>query len=396
MACPIALEWLCGPAGAVTQAVGGGIISQIAASAQHAQVTILADMLPLWTKIPTPAATGGPVTFLRQDTSWLVGFGAVLGLLIAAGHLAWSRRAEPAKAAAAGLVRLVVVTGASAAVITLGAQAGDAYSKWIIGQSLARAGGGSLLSEGEALASLASASALPAFLLLILAIVGIIACIVQIILLVVRIAMLGLLAGVLPVTAAMSGTQRGQEWFDRATRWLLAYLIYKPAAATIFAYAFVSLTAKDAVDQISGLAVVILAVAALPALLRFLAPMVTAVTGSGGAGGGAAAMAGAALATGARLIPLPGAAGAGAAAAAAGNGRSGAAGAAQAAGAVGSVSATGAGPAQAQPTAPGSSGPPGSGPVGPQGATGIPGPGGAQGRPAGEHSGGGEGPSGSR
>jgi hypothetical protein len=413
MPCPPGLQWLCNPAGTLTHAVGGSVIDAVAASAQHAQVVILTDMLTLWTKIPTTAATSSPVSFLRADTNWLVGFLAVLGLLIAAGHLAWERRVEPARTAAAGLLNLVVVTGASVAVITLGSRAGDAYSSWILSQALSNAGGGSLLAKGQALISLASASPLPSMLLLVLAIFGILACVIQIVLMVVRIAMLGLLAGLLPLGAAISGTRDGRAWFARMLRWLLAYLLYKPVAATIYAYAFVSLTAKSAVDQISGLAVVILAVAALPALMRFLTPMMTAATGSGGGGGAALAAAGAA--TGARLIPLARGAGTGAAATASGNGRRGpggagpvgpgagaangpgagtgaagliaAAGPRPTAGPAGSASAPGPGPATGGPAPPGSSGPPGAG--GPSG------PGGAHGTPAGGEHGWGEGPSGS-
>jgi type IV secretion system protein TrbL len=314
--CPPGFEWACGGVGAVASGIGGSVLSSIASASQHAQVTILADMLTLWTRIPTPGAAGAPVDFLRADTSWVVGFLAVLGLLIAAGKLAWERRAEPAKMAAAGLLNLVLVSGAGVAVITLGSRAGDAYSSWILGQAVARSGGGSLLAEGENLASLASVPGLPALLLIVLAIFGIIACVIQIILLVARIAMLGLLAGLLPLTAAISGTQEGQAWFRKTSGWLLAFLAYKPVAATIYGYAFVSLNSRSAVDQIDGLAVIILAVAALPALMRFVTPIVTGATGSGG-GGGAGAGAAALIATGARSIPMAAAAASGGASAAA-------------------------------------------------------------------------------
>jgi len=250
----------------------------------------------------TPCTLSSPVAFLRDDTLWIVGWLAVLGLLIAAGTLAMQRRPDAARNAARGLVNLVIVTGASAAVITVGELAGDAYSNWIIGQSLHIHGSPSLVNAGEALLSVSPLGGGLVLLTIILALLSILACIVQIVLLVARIAMLGLLAGLLPVAAAASITQSGQAWFSKACSWLLAFLLYKPVAATVYAYALVSIGSNSLTDQVAGVTMIILSVVALPALLRFVTPLVGAAVGSG-TGGAGAALAGAAVATGARMIP---------------------------------------------------------------------------------------------
>ena len=68
-------------------------------------------------------------------------------------------------------------------------------------------------------------------------------------------------------------------------------MLYKPAAAIIYAAAF-RLIGTDVFSDdgllsvLVGLALMIVAVIALPALLRFLAPVTSAIA-SGGGGGGA-------------------------------------------------------------------------------------------------------------
>lgn len=50
--------------------------------------------------------------------------------------------------------------------------------------------------------------------------------------------MIIILAGVLPLTAAGSTTEAGKATFYKTTAWLLAFVLYKPVAAIIYAAAF--------------------------------------------------------------------------------------------------------------------------------------------------------------
>ncbi|WP_336886863.1 hypothetical protein [Arthrobacter sp. FW306-06-A] len=138
------------------------------------------------------------------------------------------------------------------------------------------------------------------FILIILGLIGLLTSLVQIVLMVVRGGMLVILAGILPTTAAFTNTEMGRQWFQKAVGWTIAFILYKPAAAIVYASAFKlmdSSTEKDALlGSITGLALMVVAVLALPALMRFVTPMVGAV--ASGSGGGAAAAAGA-MATGA-------------------------------------------------------------------------------------------------
>jgi type IV secretion system protein TrbL len=82
---------------------------------------------------------------------------------------------------------------------------------------------------------------------------------------------------------------------------LIAFILYKPAAAIVYATAFQLVGSDLSMDDgtgllkiITGVVMMVLALSALPALMRFLAPMVSQAGGGGhtalalaGAGGGA-------------------------------------------------------------------------------------------------------------
>jgi len=113
--------------------------------------------------------------------------------------------------------------------------------------------------------------------------------------------MLVLLAGIFPLSASFTNTATGKAWFQKCLSWLIAFILYKPAAAIVYATAF-QLVGSDLSNDdgtgllkiITGVVMMLLALSALPALMRFLAPMVSQAGGGGqaafalaGAGGGA-------------------------------------------------------------------------------------------------------------
>lgn len=297
MSCPSFLSWFCSAAGDVGSGVANSVLTVIADAVVDAEKWVIGQSLALWTDIKTPGVSSPGELFLHTYTVWFVGFVGVIGLLIAAIRLALERRAEPAKRAARGLVNLAVVTGGGVAIISLGTQAGDAYSTWIIDQALSQKGS---ITNPTTLAIL-SVTGLPVFLLIVFGLVGLLASIAQIFLLAVRIGMLGLLAGLLPIAAAASTTESGKAWFTKFCSWILAFLLYKPVAATIYAYALIPLTSNSFVEQLVGIVMLIVTVVALPALMRMTTPMVAAATHQGGSGAGAAFTA-LAVALGARAL----------------------------------------------------------------------------------------------
>ncbi|MEU3255658.1 hypothetical protein [Streptomyces sp. NPDC006997] len=311
-------------AGTAPEDLGGSGFDDIAESAAQAASTTVKALGGAWMNLGTPdlADSAGPVAFLRGSTLWFTSFAAVLCLLVAAGHIAWQRRGEPARQALQGLLNLVVVSSAGVAVVSLLAVAGDRFSVWIIDRST---GCEQISATGDPVAGcveeferrtsamLALGGTESSFLVLFMALLVVVGSVAQIALMIVRMAMLVILTGTLPLAAAASGTAGGRVWFRRSVGWLLAFVLYKPAAAVVYAAAFAmggearGTGSDGVVSMVSGVVLIVLACFTLPALLRFAAPVVQAVASGTGRRGGAAAAAsgtgGTAAATGALPVP---------------------------------------------------------------------------------------------
>ena len=287
---------VCHALGSAGKAVASDVLGIIA----HAFATAAQHMIMLavsfWTKVPLPQwdVNSGPVGNLQHSLSWVTGAIAVGCCLICAGRMALNRHAMPAADLLRGLLTLLFTTALAVPVVNLLGVFCDGFATWIVnqaGNSGTRLGG---IGAGFAI--------LDAPLAILLAAVAMFASVAQVALMVVRVAIVAILTGCLPMFAAASATKTGEQSFRRACGWLLAALLYSPAAAIIYASAlWLTNTGTDVLGVISGLSMICLAVLALPALLRLVQPITApAVAGGGGAGmfAGAAALA----ATGARMV----------------------------------------------------------------------------------------------
>jgi type IV secretion system protein TrbL len=135
-----------------------------------------------------------------------------------------------------------------------------------------------------------------AFIAIVLGIIAFLATVIQIMLMLVRGGMLVLLVGTLPLVAAFSNTEMGLQWFRKASAWLLAFALYKPAAAVVYVVAFDLAGQQGALALLDGVMMLVLAILALPALLRFVVPATSALAGAGGSGAMLAGAAGGAIA----------------------------------------------------------------------------------------------------
>ncbi|MFI6662835.1 hypothetical protein ACIBL8_45930 [Streptomyces sp. NPDC050523] len=307
-----------GGTGTTPKDLGNSAFDDIADSAAKAAGSTVKALGSAWMDIQSPLLSqdSGPVAFLRGSTLWLTTFTAVLCLLIAAGHIAWQRRSAPGRQALQGLLNLVVVSSAGVAAVNLLTVAGDKFSVWIIDRSTgceAISSNGTPVEQCVAMfndrttAMLALGGTDLPFLVLIMAILVIVGSVAQIALMIVRVAMLVILAGTLPLSAAASSTPAGSTWFRKTVGWLLAFVLYKPAAAVVYAAAF-SMTGEakgnEVVSMVSGVVLVVLASFTLPALLRFAAPVVQATAARSSRGGKTSTDgAGPAVATGAQSVP---------------------------------------------------------------------------------------------
>jgi hypothetical protein len=256
-----------------------------------------------WVSMPTTnlttqdGMTASPVVgFLDSELSYWTLTLAVLSVILGGIRMVWEQRGAPLKDLLRSLLTLTLVAGLGLGVISILVIAADEFSAAIIERSTDGKG----FADAMSVLVMVNQPGIGVFILIILGLVGLLASLVQIVLMVVRSGMLVILAGILPTTAAFTNTEMGRQWFQKAMGWTIAFILYKPAAAIVYAVAFQlmgSFSGTNAlIGSITGFALMIVALLALPALMRFVTPMVGAL--ASGSGGGAAAAAGA-MATGA-------------------------------------------------------------------------------------------------
>jgi hypothetical protein len=134
------------------------------------------------------------------------------------------------------------------------------------------------------------------FVIILMGVVVILVGLLQTILMVFREGSVVILAGLLQLAAAGTITRATSGWLPRVLGWTLAMVAYKPAAASIYATAFLLMRSpeKSGRNFVMGLAVLALSIIAMPALMKFF----TWTTGGVHTGGGGLGMLGAGAAAG--------------------------------------------------------------------------------------------------
>ncbi len=257
-----------------------------------------------------PQGAGGTVLFLQSSLWWYMGAAAVVSVIIGGVRMAWEQRAEPGKETIKSLLTLIVVAGAGVTIVGLLVSAFDSFSVWILNGALNCDVGTDTACFGNNIATLLALTTNPAtgglgaLLIIILGLIAILATAFQIVLMIARGGMLVILTGILPLSAAATNTEMGKGWFKKNVGWLVAFILYKPAAAIVYAAAFQLAGTNVFQDDgtgfiavLTGLILMVLALFAMPALMRFVTPLVGAM--SAGAGGALGVAALAALPTGA-------------------------------------------------------------------------------------------------
>jgi hypothetical protein len=297
--------------------------------------TVMSTIATFWVYVPTITVgddQGRPandtVSWIWQHTQFIAVFVAAIGIVVGAMQMAWTQRGESARELLRSLMTLAAATAFSVAVAQVLITAGDIFSACIVSSSLDSQTTGwtdgcqqinsadsadfgksmSTVLGFTGVVSLATGSLALIGIVIAMGILTILAGLIQIVLMVVRSAMLVLLLGVLPIAAAATNTEMGRTWFKRIISWLVAFILYKPVAAIIYATA-IRLVSNDGaplqfdaddpekigdivMNLVTGLTMLVLALFAMPALMRFIVPMVGATAGGAGAGMLAAKMAG--------------------------------------------------------------------------------------------------------
>lgn len=344
-------------------AVTNSFLDELRKSCVDATVSLLKTLGTFWLDIPSPnlnvplnTATGNPVAGTGDPTSgvamlqgYLVPFtliAAVVGLILCGARMGMTARGEHGVEGAKMLVRLVAVSAAGAVVVALLTKAGDDFSPWLIN----KASGQPFDKSAPSLLGQESLLAMTPFLTIIVSIFAIFGSIALVIFMILRSALLIVLVAVWPLAASMTTSEQGMQWYKKINAWIIAFVLFKPVAAIIYASGFLLLkgghnftttdpTSSALMGTLAGMAILGLAGLSLPALLRFVSPMTAAGTGS--MSGGSAA--GAAIAVGAAVVSVGAGAAAGGAGAAGGASGGGAAsgGAASSAGGGSSAAAGG-------------------------------------------------------
>ena len=254
-----------------------------------------------------PEGSSSAVGFLQNSLWYYVGALAVLSVIIGGIRMAWEQRAQPGKDLLQSLITLIVVSGTGLAVITLAVAAADAFSVWILDSAtdctVSEAGTNCFGTNVANLLTLGTVISPGVGVIgtLVLASLAMLMTYVQVALMVIRGGLLVVLAGVLPLTASFTNTQMGKQWFGKVIGWTIAFILYKPAAALIYAAAFQLASAnpleggESLWSILTGLALMLMALVALPALMKFVAPMTGALSGGGNAGVALAAAGGGAV-----------------------------------------------------------------------------------------------------
>ena len=288
-------------AGAAFEDVANDAVKNMAKAIADAVGQTVQTLGTFWLNVGTPALTaapGGstasdPVLFLQNSLYFWTASLAVMSVLVGAAKMAIERRGAPLRDLVRSLATLIVVSGAGVAAVGLLTVAADQFSAWIITNST---NGTSFNENITALLALSATSPIGSIMIILLGLIAILASVMQIVLMIIRGGLLVILTGIFPTAAAFSNTEAGKGWFQKCTAWLIAFILYKPAAAIIYATAFQLSGSKifgnvgDGKDfgsallaTVTGLALMIIALFAMPALMRFVTPMVGAVAGGGGA-----------------------------------------------------------------------------------------------------------------
>ncbi|MEV4237077.1 hypothetical protein AB0J47_18085 [Nocardia sp. NPDC049737] len=292
---PLGPQQACEQLGQAATDAASSVLDDIATKFGAGFGDLLRFVMTWWTALPSPQLTdnqGGPGTTLsgiREYTSGLQVLLLTCGIIFAAARLALAKRggvAGEAQESFLMLARAIFASMAFAAIITAGTRAGDGFAEWVLFD--ASRGDAHNIVAALARFDLEHDSGLGTGVLLVLFLLGIISMLIQLVMLVLRQALLILVVAVIPLAAAASGTGPGSQAYKRLLSWSLAFVLWKPVGALVYAIAF-TVAGRDQKDPqlvLLGLILLVMTVVVLPALIRLVAPAVATL----GSGGGAAAV----------------------------------------------------------------------------------------------------------
>lgn len=307
------------PAGYVASKVLDGTFNQILSSFWEGTVGVYRQFVTSWLH-------AGPIINPETSPAFAWGTGIVniftalavtIGILWAGIRIVWSQRGEEVRYVFASLGRVIVVSGLGVSVFSLLLTASDQAAAAILDSTAwGQKDTAAVLGDpGRAVAAMGAMLFLPGGIMLLVVIVQ------WCIMIFVSIAT-PILLMYWPVAEGLTFAAGGRG-FSRVSKWLTAFILFKPTVAVLYGFSFEELKGGDGIGGIvTAICILMMAPFALPALLKIVNPA-AAGTGADGAGAALAGMAGAAVgavgvaagaATGGATVAATGAAGAASAA----------------------------------------------------------------------------------
>ena len=305
------------PAGYVAKKVADGAFNQILESFWNGSVGIYKQFITSWLH-------AGPIINPEKSSAFQWGTGVVniftllavtIGIMVAGVKIVWEQRGEDIRYVLSSLGRVILVSGMGVSIVSLLLTASDQAAAAILDSTdWGHKDTTAILGDpGKAVAALGAILFLPGAIMVLVVIVQ------WCIMIFVAIATPVLLM-YWPVAEGITFAAGGRG-FSRVSKWLLAFILFKPTVAVLYGFAFQELKGGDGIGGIvTAVCIIAMAPFALPALLKIVNPA-AAGTGADGAGTALAGLAG--MAVGAAGMAA-GAATGGAGAAAAAGGSSGA------------------------------------------------------------------------
>ena len=307
------------PAGYVAKKIADGTFNEILSSFWEGTVGVYKQFVTSWLH-------AGPIINPETSPAFAWGTGIVniftalavtIGILWAGIRIVWSQRGEEVRYVFASLARVIVVSGLGVSVFSLLLTASDQAAAAILDSTAwGQKDTAAVLGDpGRAVAAMGAMLFLPGGIMLLVVIVQ------WCIMIFVSIAT-PILLMYWPVAEGIVFASGGRG-FSRVSKWLTAFVLFKPTVAVLYGFSFEELKGGDGIGGIvTAICILIMAPFALPALLKIVNPA-AAGTGADGAGAALAGMACVAMgavgvaagaATGGATVAATGAAGAASAA----------------------------------------------------------------------------------
>jgi len=259
-----------------------GIVTTVATGAAD----LVVSMSAWWVEQPSVNPLDDVIISAQNATRPLILVILVGGVLVQSIRIILSRKGEPAAMVATGLVRYALVSALGLTTLQLALRAGDALAADLLDGAV-----GNFAQLMQDLLTRGDDAGL--FVVLLVALIAAVLSLVQWVLMALRQAGLLVLAAMLPLAASGSLTRSTRGWLDKIIVWLIAIVVYKPAAAFIYyiGFSYMSSASQDGTGGnvgavLTGVVVLLLAVIAMPVLLKFFAWSGTQIGGGSGGGSG--------------------------------------------------------------------------------------------------------------